>query len=227
MNNYNFSKYFYPDTSFWLEEYTDSFKENFNSAAALIEEQTVVAETVSDFLSQSCTDEAKCHSIELPKYIPDLNLSDEENLEKSVEQAMNEPLRIEGLQVSTPAEIDNRLSEMFDDTSEASDGQQPKSALNDFASIPKNQLNQVLGDSMVSSVNGFFVEIDACMSVGSNTIMRKYAPSLLRAMCCRSILLPSFSGEKCFQSKGYCTFCHKYNWSIATGGQESRTNFII
>ena len=49
--------------------------------------------------------------------------------------------------------------------SETNTSGKPKSPLSDFASIPTEQLQQILGDSMVSSVNGFFVEIDSCMSV--------------------------------------------------------------
>ena len=164
-------KYFYKDSSFWLKEYTDSFKNNFETAAALAEEQATVAEAVSEFITSSCSTGATCSPIEIPEYIPDETLSEEENLQKSVDEAVNEPLSIEGLQVSTPAEIDDRLNSLFEDVTQEAESEEteekpkPKSPLEDFATVPRTQLNQVLGDSMVSSVNGFFVEIDACMSV--------------------------------------------------------------
>ena len=94
----------------------------------------------------------------MPGYLFDPELSLEQNIEKSIEQADNEPIEIPGLLVETPAQMDTKLETIFE-------SDEDKSPFDGFNTVSGNDLKQLLGEPMVSSINGFFVEIDTCMSV--------------------------------------------------------------
>ena len=96
---------------------------------------------------QSCT--ASCEPIDLPEFIPDPNLSEDENFALSIDQAANEPITIEGLSVSTPAELDKTINGIFGASDgDSSDGEmaaENRDAISQFSTIPKEELEDVLG----------------------------------------------------------------------------------
>ena len=51
-------------------------------------------------LTNSCT--SSCRPLQIPTYIPDPTLSEDENVAASVEQAVNKPLAIKGRSVPKP-----------------------------------------------------------------------------------------------------------------------------
>ena len=84
-----------------------------------------------------------------------------ENVAESTKQAENRPLSLKGLAVSTPKELESKVTGLLDNSDTESE-----SPFASFSSIPTDQIKQVLGEPMVSSINGFFVELDTCLSVG-------------------------------------------------------------
>ena len=97
---------------------------------------------------QSCT--ASCEPIDLPEFIPDPNLSEDENFALSIDQAANEPITIEGLSVSTPAELDKTINGIFGASDgDSGDGEmaaENRDAISQFSTIPKEELEDVLGE---------------------------------------------------------------------------------
>lgn len=97
---------------------------------------------------QSCT--ASCEPIDLPEFIPDPNLSEDENFALSIDQAANEPITIEGLSVSTPAELDETINGIFEtsdaDSSDSEMAAGNRDTISQFSNIPKEELEDVLGE---------------------------------------------------------------------------------
>ena len=103
---------------------------------------------------QSCT--ASCEPIELPEFIPDPNLSEDENFALSIDQAANEPITIEGLSVSTPAELDETINGIFDaDSSDGDMAAENRDTISQFSTIPKEALEDVLGQFVLIFVLNF------------------------------------------------------------------------
>ena len=67
----------------------------------------------------------------------------------SIDQAANEPIAIEGLSVSTPAELDETINGIFgssnDDSSDNNMAEENRDAIGQFSTIPKEELEDVLG----------------------------------------------------------------------------------
>ena len=69
----------------------------------------------------------------------------------SIDQAANEPIAIEGLKVSTPAELDETINGIFgamgsdDDSSDGEMAAENRDAIGQFSTIPKEELEDVLG----------------------------------------------------------------------------------
>ena len=67
----------------------------------------------------------------------------------SIYQAANEPIAIEGLSVSTPAELDETINGIFgssnDDSSDNNMAEENRDAIGQFSTIPKEELEDVLG----------------------------------------------------------------------------------
>ena len=122
----------------------------------LKEESQAVTAAVASFLTDSC--QADCKSIQLPVYQLDPDLSFEENIAKSTAEAESMPLSVKGLAVSTPAELQTKVSGLL----ETKDDQSPFSTFN---TIPTTEIAKVLGEKMVSSINGYMVEVDTCMGI--------------------------------------------------------------
>ena len=106
---------------------------------------------------QSCT--ASCEPIDLPEFIPDPNLSEDENFALSIDQAANEPITIEGLSVSTPAELDETINGIFgttgDDSSDSDMAAENRDTISQFSTIPKEALEDVLGQFVLIFILSF------------------------------------------------------------------------
>lgn len=106
---------------------------------------------------QSCT--ASCEPIDLPEFIPDPNLSEDENFALSIDQAANEPITIEGLSVSTPAELDETINGIFGtsdaDSSDSDMAAENRDTISQFSTIPKEALEDVLGQFVLNFILSF------------------------------------------------------------------------
>ena len=68
----------------------------------------------------------------------------------SIDQAANEPIAMEGLSVSTPAELDETINGIFGSSDDDSGGSEMaaenRDAISQFSTIPKEELEDVLGN---------------------------------------------------------------------------------